>query len=410
MGRSLIRRGGTALAATALLASMVALFGAGSHATSDQAALAAVRTGHRIEVLYRALPFTQAVSATSLERTVATMRRRIALLHVHASRIESHTVGGQPGVLMVLTSVTAVPKGAAEELGNPDQLYFYDWEPNVIGANGEPAPKDKADTGGIEPGSASAGLPEYRAVLRASKRPAVLPPSDSDLVSYTPGCTPQGNEATSGENAGCLYGHWYLLDESSHRVLAGPAATRGGLYADGLHTRHGAKLDAVHVNPGTVLVHALEEEPGGRKAREQNRWYVLNDNPVLTGNDMINPRQEWENYGQGAPDVAFDFTSHGRQVFEAVTKEIAKRGENAAVPGVSKKDTLQHFAIALDDHLITVPSIDWRVYPEGINAKNGTEITGGFTLISARALAAELQAGALPLRLELVSVRRVRSS
>ena len=404
MPRSLMRHRAKALVATALLVSVLAAGGASWRAASEQTALAAKHSGSRVEVLYRALPFTQAVTPASLQRTVAIIRRRIERTHVRASRIESHPVGGRPGVLVVLTGLTALPKGAAEELGDTDQLYFYDWEPNVIGANGEPAPTDTAATGGLEAGGASAGVPGYRAVLRASTRPAVLPPSDSDLVSYTPGCTPQANEATSGESAGCLYGQWYLLDESNHRVLAGPDTTRSGLYADGLKTRRGAKVHAVHVNPGTVLVHALAEEPGGRKAREQNRWYVLNDNPVLTGNDMTNPRQEFENNGQGGPDVAFDFTSHGRQVFEQVTKEIAKRGESLARPGVRKQDALQHFAIALDDQLITVPSIDWRVYPGGINAKHGTEITGGFTVETAQTLAADLAAGALPLRLELVSV------
>jgi hypothetical protein len=409
MSWSFTRARAKVLVAAALPALALAAWGAGSEATGKPAALAATRSVGSMEALYRALPFGAAVTPASLQRTVAILRRRSARLHLQARRIESHAVGGRPGVRVIMAG-GATGRFRAEELGVTTQLYFYDWESNVIGANGQPAPTDAADTGGIEAGIASAGLPEYAAVLRAASRAAILPPADSDLASYSPDCTPQANEATSGENAGCFYGQWYLLDESNHSVLRGPQATRSGLYAGGLRNPRGAKVNAVHVNPGTVVLRALQEAPGFPKAREpRNRWYVVNDNPVLTGNDLRNPRQEFESQGQGAPDVAFDFTSHGREVFERVTKEIAKRGENLARPGVRKQDTLQHFAIVLDDQLITTPTIDWLQYPEGINAKHGSEITGGFTLTSAQKLAAELQAGALPLRLELVSVRRARS-
>jgi SecD/SecF fusion protein len=57
----------------------------------------------------------------------------------------------------------------------------------------------------------------------------------------------------------------------------------------------------------------------------------------------------------------------------------------------------------LDGQLITVPSIDYTQYPEGIDASTGSQISGGFTITSAQNLAAELRSGALPVRLVLVS-------
>ena len=57
------------------------------------------------------------------------------------------------------------------------------------------------------------------------------------------------------------------------------------------------------------------------------------------------------------------------------------------LPGVTKEAALQHFAVVLDGQLITVPSIDYTKYPEGIDASNGSEISGGFTLTSAQNLA-----------------------
>ncbi len=77
---------------------------------------------------------------------------------------------------------------------------------------------------------------------------------------------------------------------------------------------------------------------------------------------------------------------------------------------MSKEAAEQHFAIVLDGQLITVPSIDFTQYPEGIDASTGSEISGGFTLTSAQELASELQSGALPIRLDLISRSQVSAT
>ncbi len=137
-----------------------------------------------------------------------------------------------------------------------------------------------------------------------------------------------------------------------------------------------------------------------------------NDNPVLTGSDVKNPQQSFDEGGggTGAPDVTFGFTSHGQSVFQKVTKEIAQRGQDAQLPGVSKEAAEQHFAVVLDGQLITTPSIDYTKYPEGIDTTTGSEITGGFTITSAQNLANELQSGALPIKLELISNSQVSAT
>jgi preprotein translocase subunit SecD len=50
-----------------------------------------------------------------------------------------------------------------------------------------------------------------------------------------------------------------------------------------------------------------------------------------------------------------------------------------------------------------VPSIDFKQYPDGIDAANGSEITGSFTITTATTLANELASGALPIKLKLIS-------
>ncbi len=64
----------------------------------------------------------------------------------------------------------------------------------------------------------------------------------------------------------------------------------------------------------------------------------------------------------------------------------------------------QHFAVVLDNQLITVPYIDYKQNLDGIDSSiNGSEITGSFTITSAQNLANELRSGALPLKLDLIS-------
>ena len=113
---------------------------------------------------------------------------------------------------------------------------------------------------------------------------------------------------------------------------------------------------------------------------------MLNDNPVLTGSDITNPQQGYDEGagGSGQPNVSFGFTNQGKAVFDRVTREIAHRGQEAQLPGMTKEQALQHFAVALDGQLLTVPSIDYTQYPEGIDASTGSQISEGFTVQSAR--------------------------
>ena len=56
----------------------------------------------------------------------------------------------------------------------------------------------------------------------------------------------------------------------------------------------------------------------------------------------------------------------------------------------------QHFAIVLDDQLITVPFINFEQYPDGINGDHGADISGNLTSQSAADLAILLRFGPLP--------------
>jgi SecD/SecF fusion protein len=355
-----------------------------------------------VELVYQARPTAASkVTPESLERSINIMRKRVDQLGVAQPEIQS---SGEDEIDVALPAVKEIIQ-AENEVGKTAQLQFYDWEPNVIGPTGQPAPTEGTVTGdstSAGPGGVTAGLPEYQAVLRAAKRAPLLRRSDTTLG---PGCTPQQLE-------GCIYGSWFLLDTAHERVVRGPEETEHDLFSDLAKQPKGAKLKAVRINPGTVLVqaHSVEDEKTGKVTDPSpNSWYVLNDEPVLSGSDITNPTQS-NDESTGQPDVTFGFTSHGKGIFEKVTKEIAHRGQEAQLPGVSKEAALQHFAVVLDGQLITVPSIDYTKYPEGIDASTGSEISGGFTITSAQNLANELQSGALPLKLVLISRSQVSAT
>jgi hypothetical protein len=64
--------------------------------------------------------------------------------------------------------------------------------------------------------------------------------------------------------------------------------------------------------------------------------------------------------------------------------------------GVAKEAAIQHLAVALDGQLVTTPSIDFTAYPEGIDAANRSEISGGVTTTAARELADEYRRATAP--------------
>jgi SecD/SecF fusion protein len=356
------------------------------------------------QLVYEGKPTAQAkVDSESLNRAIDIMRKRVDQLGVAQPEIQRF---GEKQISVALPEVNNASRAQAE-VGKTALLYFYDWEPNVVGPEGKAAPSEGSVTGDTTTagagGAGTASLPEYQAVLRAAARPPILRKSDT---TWTTGCTPQ-------QIGDCLYGSWYLLDTKHEKVLRGPEETEKNLEAN-TFAKPGVQLKAVRVNPGTVVVqaHPTETESGKVLNRTPNAWYVINDAPAMTGADITHPQQGFNegSGGNGQPNVNFGFTGKGKGIFERITREIAHRGQEAQLPGTPLAATLQHFAVVLEGQLITVPSIDYHTYPEGIDASNGSQISGGFTITGAQELAEELQSGALPIKLAPISRTQVSAT
>ena len=162
----------------------------------------------------------------------------------------------------------------------------------------------------------------------------------------------------------------------------------------------GAKL--VYVKPGTVVRQALTPNDGSDPS--YNYYYVLKDDPAISGKDVTNPSAQTDTQ-TGQEVVAFGFRGSAVNTFLNVTAKIAQRGSQNTVGG---NDNFQHFAIVLDTRLVTVPSIDFTQNPNGIDATTGGQIRAASRSRPPPARERELRVGALPINLEVISSRRSR--
>lgn len=350
-----------------------------------------------VELVYQAKPTPQqpVVDQQALDRAIEVMRERVDSLGVAEPEIQR---SGENQISVALPDVQDADK-AQRQVGQVAQLFFYDWEKNVIGPEGEPAPQDASVTGGPSAGQAG-GISYYDAVVRASAQPAAT-----------------GEAAKNVSHDGLFY----LLNQKTEKVVGGPEEERADLNtdnpkaADAPDCKKGgdSTLCVSEVKPGTVIVQA-ETPKGQAEPKDPNnaQYYVLRDRVALKGTDIKNPEQQFDQGagGSGQPIVTFDFTDKGRKTWQDVTREISQRGLENFAPGSNPQAAAQHFAIVLDNKLISVPFIDFQQNPDGIDGRNGSQIEGGFTIDTAQELANLLKTGALPVKLDLISQSQVSAT
>jgi len=373
-----------------------------------------------VELVYEGEPTAQGkVTATNLGQAVNIMRERVDQLGVTEPEIQ--TTGGTQ-ITVSLPDISDLQR-AQQQVGSTAQLFFYDWEADALITSGPEIGKTVAsqlqtqdptavlisqgDTA-LSPGSPGAGsIALYQAVQLAHKQPTA--PASKTQSHLGPAYYLFGAAGSAACKAEAQVQHTTPV-AGEHCLLAGPESSLGYIKED-LLTAYGKKVtlsdgQLITVPRGTVVVQAVS--PSATKQTPINspqaQFFVLKDNFALQGKDITSPTESTDQ--DGNPDVQFSFTSTGAQEFGNVTNQIAKRGF-LSPPGQTYN---QHFAVALDGSLITVPSIDYKEYPDGISGSNGADITGGFTSTSAQDLATLLQDGALPITLRLISSSQVSAT
>src|SRR3954452_10906288 len=337
-----------------------------------------------VSLTYQAKPTVQSgVTSDAINRTLDIMRERVDQLGVSEPEIQR---SGSDQIDVSLPDVKNADE-AANQVGTTAQMYFYDWERNVLDSNTcRPAPQDPNVTGGSSAGSGVGATDHFTAVTRASKCP----------VRNLPHATTNGL--------------FYQVDTKTKKVLAGPDETRRDLQQElqNKNIKPSKTQKTVEVPRGTIVVRA--EAPSAKQ--KSNRYYLMRDDPALSGKEVKNPEQQFDNGagGTGQPIVTFSFTDKGRKSFQKTTQAIAQRGSDAYIPGQDPGTAQQHFAVVLDNELITVPFIDFQQNPDGIDGANGSQISGSFTIDSAQRLANLLKTGALPIKLQLISSSQVSAT
>jgi SecD/SecF fusion protein len=366
-----------------------------------------------VELVYQGLPNAQTPKVTpdALQRAVDIMRNRVDQLGVAEPQIQT---SGANQITVGLPNVSDTGR-AEQQVGTTAQLLFYDWEANALTPNGKTVAsqlqtQDQTATqisqgGATEPGKSGAGsMNLYDAVQLASKQPASSSPDNSRT-------TPEYYMFGAPGSAACqaaATANGTVPAPGQHCLLSGPDSSKQDLMSGlppGVSATEG---QIVEVPRGTVVLQAIPKNfakptPIGDPSA---RFFVLKDHVAMRGGDITNPQQGTDP-NTGSPDVTFGFSSKGKKQFQDVTANIAHRGD--LVSGLGQT-LYQHFAVALDRQLITVPYINFKQYPDGINGDNGADISGNFTINSAQDLANELRLGALPINLKLISESQVSAT
>lgn len=133
---------------------------------------------------------------------------------------------------------------------------------------------------------------------------------------------------------------------------------------------------------------SAEGNPGPGKAiypamEDKGLYYIVNTNPVVTGEDLVDAQPAFDQNGR--PAVSFRFNPSGGRRFGDYT------AENIGSP----------FAIVLDNEVISAPVIQSHI-PGGSGI-----ITGSFTIEESTQLAVLLRAGALPAKMTFLEERTI---
>jgi SecD/SecF fusion protein len=330
-----------------------------------------------VQLIYQGKATKQtAVNAESLQRALDIMRDRVDAFGVAEPELART---GDDQIEVNLPGVEDAER-AARQVGSTAQLFFYDWERNVLDENCKT--DDTQINGGQSPVT---GL--YNAVKRASK--CEIP-------------VPKNSQAAAASR-------FYAFDKVSKKPFNNglPGASRAEAL-DSLDDAQKEKAEVIEVKPGVLV---LRDEKPSADAPDPDSYWILRDDPGLSGTDIKNPEQNFDQRGGNEPIVTFDFNDRGRKAFQDITARVAQRGADNANPlNPDPESNSQHFAIALDNELVSVPLINYRENPDGIDGSTGAQISGGFTITSAQDLAKILKTGALPLRLELISRSQVSAT
>jgi len=344
-----------------------------------------------LEVVLKAVPPKgHTLTADDMSRSISIMQNRINKLGVSEPEIRKQ---GANQIVIELAGVHD-PATAAALIGKTAQLMLFDFENDLTGpsrdVNGNPV--------------AAPSL--WSLLTQVKKQAAKGSPQEYYLFRTTKKTTPAKTK------------HGKPTVTIDHSLIAGPADTKAELLRN-----YGGKVPA----NGTIL--AVPQKnlvvscpvANGCLGVQQNGvskngvyYYLLKYDPQnktspvpeMNGSDLVLSGTKAD-FGQaGNPVVLLQFTGHGSNQFQKITRQEAQRGQtkyNLAGKQGDYLNYVQHFAIVLDGVLQSTPYIDFKQNPDGIPGPNAQiDMGNGGTFQDAKNLALVLQTGALPVSFQQI--------
>jgi hypothetical protein len=179
----------------------------------------------------------------------------------------------------------------------------------------------------------------------------------------------------------------FRLTSYEGSVLGAPVRSRARAVRDGRRLL-GLPM-ATTVPPGTVLARQKVQILGGTPGTATSWVLMRADRPAIGNAGLASATASTGS----RPLVQVSFTPTAQRTFTLITRRAARDGQI--------RQKLQHLAVLLDGTLVSLPSVDWRAYPVGIDGRNGIEVDldpDG----APRIVAAVLDSGPLPLSLHAV--------
>ena len=200
---------------------------------------------------------------------------------------------------------------AANQVGTTAQMYFYDWETNVLDANCKTGADRPERDGRLVGGDRRRRDGLLHGGHAREQVPAAHVPEPARRTGSSTWSTRRPRRSSRARTRRA---------RTSSRSSRTRASSRP------------STQKTVEVKPGTIVVRAQSPDD---KTKSTASTTSCRTSPALSGTDIKNPEQNFDNGagGSGQPIVTFDFTDKGRSQWQKTTRAIAQRGSQSLHPG-----------------------------------------------------------------------------
>src|SRR4051794_20199432 len=252
-------------------------------------------------------------------------------------------------------------------------LTFFDWDANVLGNRAPDVPFS----------GRTALFDAVQAASRMSPR--------AEVTDVPAGSAASPAEADVANDAAPVERHY--LFGADRRLQAGPAWSAGALATAPGRKAPGALMLTVPRGIRVVQAEGSQDQPAGAQ-----RYFVVEDDVELTRAGVTAPQAELDQVTH-EPVVTMGLSQEGQVAFAALTRRVAERSAAQGGLAGSSPERFGRFAIAWDDRVVSLPAVNPRANPQGLDGRSGIQISGGGTPAQARRTARLLRDPLLPAHL-----------